>query len=66
VTRSERIKASSPTSTARRSSRSKPHGKRYAVRETTVKFWRCYRCGKGFIHARYLANHLMQIHAEGQ
>ena len=26
--------------------------------------WRCYRCGRGFAHARYLVTHLIDLHNE--
>lgn len=26
--------------------------------------WRCYRCGRGFPHGRYLAAHLVDVHNE--
>ena len=26
--------------------------------------WRCYRCGRAFVHARYLAAHLISLHGE--
>jgi len=29
-----------------------------------VKTWTCYRCGRGFLHARYLAAHLIGLHGE--
>jgi hypothetical protein len=28
--------------------------------------WRCYRCGRGFLHARYLAAHLIGLHGEAR
>jgi hypothetical protein len=27
--------------------------------------WRCYRCKRRFVHARFLATHLIEIHGEG-
>lgn len=29
-----------------------------------VKFWRCYRCGRAFVHARFLVAHLIDVHNE--
>jgi hypothetical protein len=29
-----------------------------------VKLWACYRCGRGFIHARLLVTHLIELHGE--
>jgi hypothetical protein len=29
-----------------------------------MKLWTCYRCGRGFIHARHLAAHLAELHRE--
>jgi hypothetical protein len=29
-----------------------------------MKSWVCYRCGHGFIHARYLVTHLWLLHNE--
>lgn len=26
--------------------------------------WNCYRCGKSFVHARFLVTHLIEIHGE--
>ena len=26
--------------------------------------WRCYRCGRGFAHARFLVTHLINLHSE--
>jgi hypothetical protein len=30
----------------------------------TVGSWWCYRCGRGFGHARFLVTHLIEIHNE--
>lgn len=30
-----------------------------------MRSWRCHRCGKGFVHARYLVTHLIELHGEG-
>jgi hypothetical protein len=27
--------------------------------------WKCYRCGRGFVHARFLVTHLIELHGEG-
>ena len=27
--------------------------------------WACYRGGRPFVHARFLATHLIEIHGEG-
>lgn len=27
--------------------------------------WHCYRCGQEFVHARFLATHLIDLHNEG-
>jgi hypothetical protein len=32
---------------------------------STHRAWRCYRCGQHFVHARYLAAHLIDLHNEG-
>jgi hypothetical protein len=29
-----------------------------------MKNWCCYRCGHGFIHARFLVAHLIELHGE--
>lgn len=29
-----------------------------------MKLWTCYRCGHGFIHARFLVTHLIALHGE--
>ncbi len=26
--------------------------------------WKCYRCGRGFVHARFLVTHLIELHDE--
>jgi hypothetical protein len=26
--------------------------------------WRYYRCGRSFVHARFLASHLIELHGE--
>lgn len=28
--------------------------------------WTCYRCGLRFMHARYLAGHLIDLHGEAR
>ena len=29
-----------------------------------MKSWTCYRCGRGFVHARFLVTHLIELHGE--
>lgn len=31
-----------------------------------LKMWNCYRCGRPFLHGRYLAGHLVDVHGEGR
>lgn len=35
--------------------------------DAAARYWRCYHegCGKPFVHARYLASHLVELHGEG-
>lgn len=30
---------------------------------STVRSWRCYRCGHPFAHARYLVTRLLNLHS---
>lgn len=32
----------------------------------TLDSWRCYQCGATFVHARYLAGHLLDYHGEAR
>jgi hypothetical protein len=36
---------------------------RFHARDMTA--WRCYRCGRLFVHARVLVTHLIEFHGEG-
>lgn len=29
-----------------------------------MKLWRCHLCDRGFVHGRFLATHLIVMHAE--
>jgi len=32
----------------------------------TSRMWYCYRCGQAFVHARFLAGHLIDTHGEAR